>query len=284
MIQIVIPVAAVLIGSAAAYTQQSIPKQASFKTIAQTTSVINTDAGPVKYRVPRRYDNVTLKNYLVTTSHYGVQVKDGSHVTVDGGIWRHNGRPTKISASFAVGGGSMLTLRNVTAIGSYDPFLPVSTKFKNTDGVMGAQRTTLVIEGGTFKNYWDASIDTKANTTLKGIVTVEGSRVGLKDWGPLVGDTLVSRNPRDGHISCLASPAVTCNIHLKKLIAYDNDPNGLLVGFQGTNGVVRIDACELHVPASMRVQWIKRGVTGTNLILGPTCVKDGKVVVAPRSR
>jgi hypothetical protein len=51
-----------------------------------------------------------------------------------------------------------------------------------------------------------------------------------------------------------------------------------VVGFQGRNGIVRIDHCELHVPETYRVLWLKAGSKNTRLILGP-CAKDGKVVV-----
>lgn len=116
---------------------------------------------------------------------------------------------------------------------------------------------------------------------MTGTVTVEDSRVSLKVWGALVGDTLVSRNARDGDVAALQSPVVTGNIHLRTLIVWNEDPNGLLVGFQGDGGIVRIDDCELHVPPTYRVSWIKPGAKNTKLILGPSCVQRGKVVVAP---
>lgn len=226
-------------------------------------------------------DNVLIKDVSKTCRDNCLEIEDGSGpVTVQGGTWRHVGPPDKISAAFTNQNGSLI-LDGVTAIGSYDPAVSAKVKFPNTDLVMSAQRTFLTINGGTFSKAWDAPIDTKATTTLTGTVTVEDSRVGLKVWGPLIGDTLVSRNPRDGHIACLQSPVVTCGIHLRKLIAFDTNPNGLLVGFQGSNGVVQIDDCELHVPATYRVSWIKAGSQNTKLILGPTCAKDGKVVVAP---
>lgn len=265
--------------AAPAIAQEAAPTVLGPKTV--NGPAIDTVTGPAKYRWPKKYDGYVLKDYTQTGSGFGVRNNDGSSITVEGGTWRHTGSPEKIGASFAVGGSGALTLTNVTAIGSYDPKVKPRTAFPNTDGVMGAQRTFLTIKGGAFRNYWDAGIDTKATTTLTGTVTVEDSRVSLKVWGPLVGDTLVSRNARDGDVACLKSPVVTCNIHLKKLVVWNADPNGLLVGFQGNDGVARIDECELHVPATYRVSWLKAGSKNTKLILGPTCVKDGKVVGAP---
>lgn len=272
---------AVLI-AAPAIVQEAAPKPPTVlgpKTVNGTT--IDTVTGPAKYRYPKKYDGYVLKDYTVVSKGFGLRNNDGSSITVEGGNWRHTGAPSKISASFALGGSGTMTLNNVAQIGSYDPKVKVGAGFENTDGVMGAQRTTLIINGGSFAKAWDAGIDTKATTTMTGTVTVEDSRVSLKVWGPLVGDTLVSRNPRDGHVACLKSPVVTCGIYLRKLIAWDDNPNGLLVGFQGNDGVVRIDECELHVPTTYRVSWIKPGSKNTKLILGPTCVKDGKLVVAP---
>jgi hypothetical protein len=254
------------------------------KVIEQTTSVINTDTGNVKYRVPFKYDNVTLKDYDVTTSHFGVNIKDGSHVTIDGGTWRHNGSPEKISASFAVGVGtpsSTLTLQNVHAIGSYDPAKNVKTEFANVDNVMAAQRTYLTIIGGEFEKAWDASIDTKGETKLFGNVVCRDSRVCLKAWNHTVAQpdsVLFSYGSRDGDVACLSSSAGKCDVFLPMLEVHNSNPSGLLVGFQGP-GTVHIAACRLYVPESYRVSWVKRGVKGQTLILGPTCAKDGKVVV-----
>lgn len=224
-------------------------------------------------------DNLIIKDVSKTCRDDCLEIEDNSGpVTVQGGTWRHVGSPEKISAAFTNQNGSLI-LNAVTAIGSYDPAVSANVKFPNTDLVMSAQRTFLVINGGTFKKAWDAPIDTKATTRLTGTVTVEDSRVGLKVWGPLVGDTLVSRNQRDGNIACLKSPVVTCNIFLRKLIVWDTNPNGLLVGFQGDGGVVTIPECELHVPATYRLRWDLAGNKNTKLVLGPTCARDGKVVV-----
>lgn len=227
----------------------------------------------------RTLDHVLIRDVSKTCSGDCLNIEDSSGpVTVKGGIWRQAGSPEKIGAIFSNINGTLI-VDGVTAIGSYDPKLQPKTKFPNKDGIMSAQRTFLIVNGGRFKSFWDAGIDTKANTTMTGTVTVENSRVSLKVWGPLVGDTLISRNPRDGHIACLKSPVVTCGIHLRKLVAYDSNPKGLLIGFQGSNGVVRIDECELHVPATYRVSWIKRGSKNTKLILGPTCAKGDKIIV-----
>ncbi|MDD1450799.1 hypothetical protein NHF48_007260 [Sphingomonas sp. H160509] len=228
-----------------------------------------------------KYDDFTAKDVNRTYTNIGVRIQDESErVTIDGGTWRDAGSPDSIGAAFSLVAGSM-TIRNVTAIGNYLTSVKPKAAFPNRDGIMAAQRTFLTINGGTFKRFWDAGIDTKATTTMTGTVTVEDSRVSLKVWGPLVGDTLVSRNARDGDVAALQSPVVTGNIHLRKLVVWNEDPNGLLVGFQGDGGIVRIDECELHVPPSYRVSWIKPGSKNTKLILGPTCVQGGKVVVAP---
>lgn len=226
-------------------------------------------------------DNMLIKDVSRTCRDDCLEIEDGSGpVTVQGGTWRHVGPPEKISAAFTNQNGNLI-LDGVTVVGSYDPMVRPKTRFPNTDGVMAAQRTFLTVNGGSFSNFWDAPIDTKATTTLTGTVTLANSGASLKVWGRTTAEKIISRNPRRGHISCLRSPAVACDLHIKKLVAYDSNPNGLLVGFQGSNTTVRIDACELHVRPTMRVQWIKPGVTGTKLILGPTCVKNGKVVVYP---
>lgn len=267
--------------AAPAIAQEAAPKpQTVLGPKVMTKSAIDTDTGPVKYRWPKKYDGFVLKNYTVTASRYGVRNNDGSDITVDGGTWRHTGTPETISANFAVGGGGTLTLRNVTAIGGYDPTGKVKTEFPNVDNVMAAQRTFLTVENGLFRNSWESSIDTKGDTRLIGTVTCDGGRVCLKAWYKVEADTLVSINARDGDVSCLQSPVVLCSVHIKKLIVRNDNSNGLLVGFQGP-GTVRIDDCELHVPASYRVTWAKAKVTGQKLILGPTCVVGGKVVVAP---
>lgn len=224
-------------------------------------------------------DNVLIKDVSRTCRDDCLEIEDGSGpVTVQGGTWRHVGSSEKISAPFTNQNGNLI-LDRVTAVGSYDAMIKPKTRFPNTDGVMSAQRTFLTVNGGSFSSFWDAAIDTKATTKLIGTVTLANSGVSLKVWGLTTADNIISRNPRRGHISCLRSPVVGCNLHIKKLVAYDSNPNGLLVGFQGSNTTVRIDACELHVRPTMRVQWIKPGVTGTKLILGPTCANDGKVVV-----
>lgn len=226
-------------------------------------------------------DNVLINHVSRTCRDDCLEIEDGSGpVTVLGGTWRHVGSPEKISAPFTNQNGNLI-LEGVTVVGSYDPMVKSKTRFPNTDGVMAAQRTFLTVNGGSFSNFWDAAIDTKATTKLTGTVTLENSGVSLKVWGRTTAENIVSRNPRRGHISCLRSPAVGCDLHIKKLVAYDTNPNGLLVGFQGSNTTVQIDACELHVRATMRVQWAKPGVTGTKLILGPTCANNGKVVVYP---
>lgn len=226
-------------------------------------------------------DNVLIKDVSITCRDDCLEIEDGSGpVTVQGGTWRHVGPPEKISAAFTNQNGNLI-LDGVTVVGSYDPMVKPNIRFPNTDGVMAAQRTFLTVKGGSFSNFWDASIDTKATTKLTGTVTLASSGVSLKVWGHTTAENIVSRNPRRGHISCLRSPAVACDLHIKKLVAYDSNPNGLLVGFQGSNTTVRIDACELHVRPTMRMQWTKPGVTGTKLILGPTCENNGKVVVYP---
>jgi hypothetical protein len=226
-------------------------------------------------------DNVLIKDVSKTCRDDCLEIEDNSGpVTVQGGTWRHVGSPDKISAAFTNQNGNLI-LNGVTAIGGYNPTIKTAVKFPNTDLVMSAQRTFLTINGGSFSNAWDAGIDTKATTTMTGKVAVDNSRVSLKVWGPLVGDTLVSRNARDGDVACLKSPVVTCKIHLRKLIVWNDDPNGLLVGFQGSDGIVQIDECENHVRPTYRTSWIKPGSKNTKLILGPTCAKDGKVVVAP---
>lgn len=224
-------------------------------------------------------DNVLIKDPGRICRDDCLEIEDGSGpVTVQGGTWRHVGSPEKISAVFTNQNGNLI-LDGVTVVGSYDPMVTPKTRFPNTDGVMAAQRTYLTVNGGSFSNFWDAAIDTKATTTLTGTVTLANSGVSLKVWGRTTANNIVSRNPRRGHISCLRSPVVACDLHIKKLVAYDSNPNGLLVGFQGSNTTVRIDVCELHVQPTMRVQWIKPGATGTKLILGPTCASNGKVVV-----
>lgn len=226
-------------------------------------------------------DKLLIKNVSRTCRDDCLEIEDGSGpVTVQGGTWRHVGSPEKISAAFTNQNGNLI-LDGVTVVGSYDPMVKPKTRFPNSDGVMAAQRTFLSVNGGSFSNFWDAAIDTKAATTLTSTVTLANSGVSLKVWGRTTAETIVSRNPRRGHVSCLRSPVVACDLHIKKLFAYDSNPNGLLVGFQGSNTTVRIDACELHVRPTMRVQWIKPGVTGTRLILGSTCANDGKVVVYP---
>lgn len=256
---------------------QSAPRTIGPDTIVQTTSVIDALHG----KGLRRYDNLTVKDMNATCSHYCIRIEDNSApVTIKGGTWRHNGTPEKISGVFANVNGRMI-VDGVTAIGNYDSAVKPTAKFPNEDGIMAAQRTSLTVNGGTFRDFWDAGIDTKATTVMTGTVTVDNSRVSLKVWGPLVGETLVSRNPRDGNVACLESPVVTCGIYLRKLIVWDTNPNGLLVGFQGSNGVVTIPECELHVPATYRVSWLKAGSKNTKLNLGPTCAEDGKVVVAP---
>lgn len=244
------------------------------------SAAIDTVTGPAKYRYPKKYDGYVLRDYTVTSSSFGVRNNDGSEITIDRGNWRDTGSPEKIGAVFALGGSGSLNLRNVTATGNYDAKKKVKTEFPNRDVVMGAQRTFLTIENSTLKNAYDASIDTKSDTKLIGTVVCEGSRVCLKAWYKVEADTLVSINARDGDVSCLQSPVVLCSVHIRKLIVRNDDPNGLLVGFQGP-GTVRIDECELHVPASYRVTWSKAKVIGQKLILGPGCAKDGKVVVAP---
>lgn len=226
-------------------------------------------------------DKLTIKYVSKTCRDDCLEIEDSSApVTVKGGTWRHVGSPEKISAAFTNQNGTLI-LDGVTAVGGYDPAIKTTVKFPNTDLVMSAQRTYLTVNGGTFSKAWDAGIDTKATTTLTGTVTIEDSRVSLKVWGPLVGDTLVSRNPRDGNVACLKSPVVTCNIYLRKLVVWDKNPNGLLVGFQGDDGVVVIPECEIHAPPTYRVSWVKPGSKNTKLVLGPTCAKDGKVVLAP---
>jgi hypothetical protein len=273
-IRIVLAITALL---AAPVIAQSAPRTVGPLADARLGSWI--DALPGKGT--HRYDDFTVKDVSRTCSGYCMRISDGSkRVVVEGGVWRHFGSPEKILAIFAIGSSGSLTLRNVTAVGGKDN-RKVKTAFPNVDDVMAAQRTFLNIEGGSFSNSWDAGIDTKATTTLNGTVTLANNGVNLKAWGPLTAQTIVSRDPERGHVSCLRSPVVACNIHIKKLIAYDSNPDGLLVGFQGSNTTVRIDECELHVKPTMRVSWMKNGVTGANLILGPSCVKDGKVVVAP---
>lgn len=226
-------------------------------------------------------DNLTIKNVSVTCRGNCLEIEDNSGpVTVLGGTWRHVGSPEKISAAFTNQNGNLI-LDGVTAIGSYDPKVIVKAEFANTDDVMSAQRTYLTIINSSFSNAWDAGIDTKATATLKGTVTVENNGVGLKVWGPTTVETLIAKGNRRGQISCLRSPAVGCDLYIRKLIVFDDNPNGLLVGFQGPNTTVRIGECELHVRPTYRLAWIKDGVTGTKLIVGPSCGKDGKVVVAP---
>ncbi|RYF06804.1 MAG: hypothetical protein EOO77_26455 [Oxalobacteraceae bacterium] len=252
------------------------PRTLGREKVKQTTSYIDA----LHKKGLRRYDNITVKDVDAKCSHYCIRIEDNSGpVTVKGGTWRHNGTPDKISGVFANVNGRMI-VDGVTATGNYDPKVTPKARFPNEDGIMAAQRTFLTVNGGTFRDFWDAGIDTKATTVMTGTVTVENSRVSLKVWGPLVGDTLVSRNPRDGNVSCLQSPVVTCNIYLKKLVVWDTNPNGLLIGFQGSDGVVAIGACELHVPSTYRVRWDKVGNKNTKIFLGPSCVKGGKVVVA----
>jgi hypothetical protein len=225
-------------------------------------------------------DNLLIRDVSVTCSGNCLEIEDNSApVTVQGGVWHHRASPEKISAIFTNKNGGLI-LSNVVAIGNYDG-RPVKAEFANTDGAMAAQRTLLTVNGGTFRGFWDAGIDTKAMTTMTGTVTAEDNRVSLKVWGPLVGDTLVSINSRDGDVAALKSPVVTGNIYLRKIVVRNSNPNGLLASFQGDGGVIRIDECELHVPATYRVSWVKAGSKNTKLILGPTCAKDGKVVVAP---
>lgn len=228
-----------------------------------------------------QYDDLLVRDVDRTCSQFCIRISDGSErVLIERGVYHHNGSPEQILAIFSLGSSGSMTLRNVTAIGGKDA-RKVKTAFPNVDDVMAAQRTFLNVEGGSFSNAWDAGIDTKATTKLTGTVTLANNGVNLKVWSKLTADTIISRDPERGHVSCLSSPVVACNVYIKKLIAYDSDANGLLVGFQGSNTIVRIDECELHVKPTMRPQWIKNGVTGVKLILGPTCVKDGKVVVAP---
>jgi hypothetical protein len=276
----------ILLASAAFIAAPAIAQEAA--PAAQTvlgpkitnSAAIDTVTGPANYRYPKKYDGYVLRDYTVTSSSFGVRNNDGSEITIDRGSWRDTGSPEKIGAVFALGGSGSLNLRNVTAAGNYDPKKKVKTEFPNRDVVMGAQRTFLTIENSTLNNAWDASMDTKADTRLIGTVVCQGSRVCLKAWYKVEADTLVSIGARDGDVSCLQSPVVLCSVHIRKLIVRNDNPNGLLVGFQGP-GTVRIDECELHVPASYRVTWAKAKVTGQKLILGPGCAKDGKIVVAP---
>lgn len=150
MIRILLATTALI--AAPAIAQEAVPKPQTVlgpKTVNGPT--IDTVTGPAKYRYPKKYDGYVLKDYTVVSKGFGLRNNDGSSITVEGGNWRHTGKPTTISASFALGGSGALTLRNVTATGSYDPAVPVTARFENTDGVMAAQRTFLTIEGGTFK-------------------------------------------------------------------------------------------------------------------------------------
>lgn len=226
-------------------------------------------------------DNVLIKDVSKTCRDDCLEIEDASGpVTVQGGTWHHVGSPEKISAAFTNQNGNLI-LEGVTIVGSYDPKVKVKAEFANTDDVMSAQRTFLTVKGGSFSNAWDAAIDSKATTTLTGTVTVENNGVGLKIWGPATAETVIAKGNRRGQISCLRSPVVGCDLYIRKLIVFDDNPNGLLVGFQGSNTTVRIGECELHVPASYRWKWVKEGVKNANLIVGPTCAVNGKVVVAP---
>lgn len=271
-------IAAPAIAQEAAPTPQTVLGPKTVKAPA-----LDTVTGPAKYRYPKKYDGYVLKDYTVSGPSFSVRNNDGSNVTVDGGTSIHTGSPEKISANFAVGGSGTLTLRNVHAIGSYDPLKKVKTEFANVDNVMGAQRTHLNIIGGTFEKAWESAIDTKAETKLFGTITCIGGARCLKAWSNVVGQpgsVLVSINSRQGDVSCLKSPVVSGNVHLPFLKVVNDDPNGLLTGFNAACSI-RIDACELHVPPTYRVTWAKGGVKGQTLILGPTCAKGGKVVVAP---
>jgi hypothetical protein len=224
-------------------------------------------------------DNLIIKDVSKTCRDDCLEIEDGSGpVTVKGGTWRHVGSPEKISAAFTNQNGSLI-LNGVTVTGSYDPKVQVKAEFANTDDVMSAQRTFLTINGGSFSNAWDAAIDSKATTTLTGTVTVENNGVGLKIWGPATAETVIAKGNRRGQVSCLRSPVVGCNLFLDTLIVFDTNPNGLVFGFQGSDTTIRVRKCEFHVPPSYRLKWEKEGVKNANLIVGPTCAKDGKVVV-----
>jgi hypothetical protein len=226
-------------------------------------------------------DNLIIKNVSKTCRDDCLEIEDGSGpVTVKGGTWRHVGSPEKISAAFTNQNGSLI-LDGVTIVGSYDPKVTVKAEFANTDGVMSAQRTFLTVKNATISNGYDAAIDSKATTTLTGTVTVENNGVGLKIWGPATAETVIAKGNRRGQVSCLRSPVVGCNLFIDTLIVFDTNPNGLVFGFQGSDTTIRVRQCEFHVPSSYRLKWVKEGVKNANLIVGPTCAKDGKIVIAP---
>lgn len=237
-------------------------------------------------RAPRKkgdhtLDNVLIKDVSKTCRDDCLEIEDASGpVTVQGGTWHHVGSPEKISAAFTNQNGNLI-LDGVTIVGSYDPKVKVKAEFANTDGVMSAQRTFLTVKNATISNAYDAAIDSKATTTLTGTITVENNGVGLKIWGPATAETVIAKGNRRGQVSCLRSPVVGCDLFIDTLKVFDTNPNGLVFGFQGSNTTVHVRQCEFHVPPTYRLKWVKEGVKNANLIVGPTCAKDGKVVVAP---